>query len=89
MLSNLKLSGFHILQPKLKGQLYDNNIIKERTRVLKCKKLIVTYPVQAVFAVFPIKVLETFHVLLVNNFVEELIDCSHGDGTDSRPVCWF
>lgn len=62
---------------------------QERIEVPIYNKSIITYPVQAVFAVFPIKVLETFHVLLVNNLVEELVDGSHRDSTNSRSVGRF
>ena len=48
-----------------------------------------TYPIEAVFMVGAIKVLETSHIVFVDDFVEELIDIFDRECTDSRTIHWF
>lgn len=44
VLGSLKLPGPYFLWLKMRGQLFNNGIVKERLRVLKCKKTICHLP---------------------------------------------
>lgn len=48
-----------------------------------------TYPIEAVVVVGAIKMLETSHIVFVDDLVEELIDIFDRERTDSRAIHWF